>query len=91
MEGRSFSCHQGKKTPHTEGERHRDPYITHSPLPSCMAPVLSKLLKGRVPRQKPCDLEVRLNLEYLLSVTIIYRTFYSNIQNTGQPSQQTHI
>lgn len=62
-------------------------HILHSsPLlfaQSLRAPVSSQLLKVKPPRQKPCDLEVRLNLEYLLSVMIIYRNLYSNIQNMG--------
>lgn len=92
MEVRSFYCHQGKEKLYTDGQRRRDPYITHHPPPfaqSLRAPVSGQLLKVPLPRRKPCDLEVRLNLEYLLSVTIIHRYSYSNTQNVGQPSQQT--
>lgn len=93
MEVRSFYCHQGKeKTLHGWLEATMTHILHTPPSPSAQslrAPVSSQLLKVPLPRQKPYDLEVRLHLEYLLSVTIIHRNSYSKTQNTGQPSQQT--
>jgi hypothetical protein len=54
---------------------------------SCL---LSSSSKGNISKtEKPCDLDVGFDLEYLLLVTKIHRNFYSNIQNMGQLSQQT--
>lgn len=75
-------------------ETTRSIYYTFSfPSGSCMAPVLSTLLKIKLPRQKPYDFEVRLNLEYFLLVMIIYRNFipiYKIWNRTAIPNNHVH-
>lgn len=81
-----------RKTLHWRLETTRSIYYTFPfPSGSRMAPVLSNLLKVKLPRQKPYDFEVRFNLEYLLLVMIICRNFIPiyKIWNSHSPKSWT--
>lgn len=92
--GLSTAITEKKKTQYWWLKATRPIYYTFSFFPfswTLTAPVLSNLLKVKFPRQKPYDLAVRLNLEYLLSVMIIYRNFYSNIQKIWDSHPHKHV